>query len=299
MKIADSIVLFLDYIENERRLSPLTVRTYGEVLHVFEKYLECLGINDLNDLNAREIRSWQASLMENGDTARTVMKKMSSLRSWHRYLRKHELVKGDPFAKAATLKIEKKLPVFYKEKEVERIYDAEIFSDDFDGHRDRLILRMLYETGMRCSELVGLKEGSVDSSAQMIKVLGKRNKQRLIPIENELLQNIQRYLALKKEIGTESESLFVTSKGKSITSGHVYRIVKKYMSVLSNADRISPHVFRHTFATSMLNEGANIDAVKELLGHSSLASTEIYTHVTREHLKENYKHAHPRAKKHL
>lgn len=295
MKTEDSIALFLDYIASERRLSALTVRTYQDALLEFHKYLGNNAIDTLDDIDSKAVREWQATQIEAGIAPRTVMKKISALKSWHRFLRKKGIVKGDIFAKVSTLKIDKKLPVFYKESEVSKLYNSETFPDTFEGERDKLLLRMLYETGMRRAEIAGLTESSIDLSARTIKVLGKRNKQRIIPIENELAQNIKRYLALKNKEYPDIEHFYITRKGTPLTTSHIYNIVKKYMSVLSNADRISPHVFRHTFATEMLNEGANIDAVKELLGHSSLAATEIYTHVTREHLKETYKHAHPRA----
>lgn len=295
MKTEDSIALFLDYIASERRLSALTVRTYQDALLEFHKYLGNNAIDTLDDIDSKAVREWQATQIEAGIAPRTVMKKISALKSWHRFLRKKGIAKGDIFAKVSTLKIDKKLPVFYKESEVSKLYNSETFPDTFEGERDKLLLRMLYETGIRRAEIAGLTESSIDLSARTIKVLGKRNKQRIIPIENELAQNIKRYLALKNKEYPDIEHFYITRKGTPLTTSHIYNIVKKYMSVLSNADRISPHVFRHTFATEMLNEGANIDAVKELLGHSSLAATEIYTHVTREHLKETYKHAHPRA----
>lgn len=295
MKTEDSIALFLDYIASERRLSALTVRTYQDALLEFHKYLGNNAIDTFDDIDSKAVREWQATQIEAGIAPRTVMKKISALKSWHRFLRKKGIAKGDIFAKVSTLKIDKKLPVFYKESEVSKLYNSETFPDTFEGERDKLLLRMLYETGMRRAEIAGLTESSIDLSARTIKVLGKRNKQRIIPIENELAQNIKRYLALKNKEYPDIEHFYITRKGTPLTTSHIYNIVKKYMSVLSNADRISPHVFRHTFATEMLNEGANIDAVKELLGHSSLAATEIYTHVTREHLKETYKHAHPRA----
>ena len=196
--------------------------------------------------------------------------------------------------------------MFFREKEAEQIYNAE-FPDTFEGQTERLVLRMLYETGMRRSELAMLTVGSVDLHALNIKVRGKRNKERIIPIENELANNISRYLALREETLRKqkalrpdmemTERLLINSKGRPISDNAVYQIVERYMRPISTADRTSPHVFRHTFATHMLSEGANIDAIKELLGHSSLSSTEIYTHVSREYLKETYKHAHPRANK--
>ena len=191
----------------------------------------------------------------------------------------------------------KKLPIFFREAEVAHIYDAGLYPDTFEGERDKLLLRILYETGIRRAEVVGLTESSVDLSAQTIKVLGKRNKERVIPIEFELSHTIANYLTLKHQMSTYDEALLVDAKGRALKYSHVHTIVKRYMSVLSNADRISTHVFRHTFATHMLKEGANIDAIKELLGHSSLDATEVYAHVTLEHLKDTYRHAHPRARK--
>ena len=200
-------------------------------------------------------------------------------------------------AKVTPPKRPKRLPVFFRKNEVEHLYDEGLFPDDFKGRRDSLILRMLYETGMRRSELTGLREASVDLNALTVKVLGKRNKERLIPIENELAHNISDYLALKQQTVGDNEWLFVTPAGKPVSAQQVYDTVKHYMSLLSSADRISPHVFRHSFATHMLNEGANIEAIKELLGHADLATTEVYTHVTREHLRDQYLHAHPRGNK--
>jgi integrase/recombinase XerC len=231
---------------------------------------------------------------------------MAALRAWFKYLRMHQGLGRDIMARVVPPKRPERLPVFFRESEVEQIY-SEDFPDTFDGQMERLVLRMLYETGMRRSELAGLTLSSVDLASLSIKVRGKRNKERIIPIEAELAHNISRYLALREETmpvqavqcpGMElTDRLFVNSKGKPVSDGKVYRIVERYMRPLSHAERTSPHVFRHTFATHMLNEGANIDAIKELLGHSSLSSTEIYTHVSREYLKETYKHAHPRAYK--
>ena len=200
-------------------------------------------------------------------------------------------------AKVSAPRQPKRLPIFFKEGELEHLYDEGLFPDDFIGRRDRLMLRMLYETGIRRSELAGLKVQEVDFSSLTIKVLGKRNKERIIPIESELAHNISEYIALKEQEKGASEWLFVGRKGGQITPQDIYLTVKKYMPLLSNADRISPHVFRHSFATHILNEGGNIQAIKELLGHEKLETTEIYTHVTREHLKEVYSTAHPRARK--
>lgn len=297
MTVAESVDKFLDHIANERRLSPRTVESYSDTLVRFTAFLAEQESVELADLDARQIRDFQMELMDTGHTPRTTNKMLSAIHSWCRYLRKKGWIAYDPFQKVSTIKTDKKLPIFYKENEVEHIYDAELFPDTFEGQRDRLLLRILYETGIRRSEAVGLTEASVDLDALQVKVLGKRNKERLIPIENELAHNIRRFLALKRERGISTESLLPNENGTPLTSSKLYTTVRKYMAQISTADRISPHVFRHSFATHMLNEGANIDAIKELLGHTDLMATEVYTHVTREHLKEAYSHAHPRSKK--
>lgn len=297
MKIEEAIDRFHNYIANERRMASGTVHNYIDDLHDFADWLGRIEIDDLEEVTACEVREWQMEHMDRGEAPGTVKRRLSSLSSFFRYLRRHALFDRDIMAKVSAPRQPKRLPVFFKEKELEHLYDEGLFTDDFMGRRDRLMLRMLYETGMRRSELAGLREASVDFSSSTIKVLGKRNKERIIPIESELAHNIKEYIALKWQEMGESEWLFVGRKGRQITPNDVYVTVKKYMTVLSNADRISPHVFRHSFATHILNEGGNIQAIKELLGHADLATTEVYTHVTREHLKEVYKYAHPRGRK--
>jgi integrase/recombinase XerC len=297
LKTAEAIERFHTYIATERRMAAGTVRNYIDDLEDFDTWLRSQDIEVLDDVTAREVRGWQMEHMERGEKAGTVKRRLSSLSSFFRYLRRHGLFEADIMAKVSAPKQPKRLPVFFKEKETEHLYDEGLFPDTFMGQRDKLMLRMLYETGMRRSELAGLKTASVDFSSLTIKVLGKRNKERIIPIENELAHNIKEYLALKEQEKGASEWLFVGARGRQITPQDVYLTVKKYMTALSDADRISPHVFRHSFATHILNEGGNIEAIKELLGHADLATTEVYTHVTREHLKEVYKHAHPRGKR--
>ena len=306
VKIQNAIQSFAEYIAVERRLSPGTVKYYVGVVKQFAQYLEREHVSEVEDIKGADVRGWQMSLINDGKRPGTVVRDMAAVRAWVKYLRLRQGLKRDIMAKVVTPKRPVRLPVFFRENEVERIYSDE-FPDTFDGQMERLVLRMLYETGMRRSELASLTLSSVDLSSLNIKILGKRNKERIVPIESELAHNISRYLALREEVlalraeqqsGEEqTDRLFVTGKGKAVSDGMVYRIVERYMRPLSHAERTSPHVFRHTFATHMLNEGANIDAIKELLGHSSLSSTEIYTHVSREHLKETYKHAHPRANK--
>ena len=297
MKVDEAIERFHTYIATERRLAEGTVYNYLLDLRDFSAWLEAQQITDLDDLTAREVRSWQMHHMDLGENPGTVKRRLSSLSSFFRFLRRHGLYDVDIMAKISAPRQPKRLPVFFKEGELEHLYDDGLFPNDFIGQRDKLMLRMLYETGMRRSELAGLRVASVDFSALTVKVLGKRNKERIIPIENELAHNISQYLALKEQEKGASEWLFVGRKGQKITPKDIYYTVKKYMPGLSNADRISPHVFRHSFATHILNEGGNIQAIKELLGHESLATTEVYTHVSREHLQEVYRYAHPRGQK--
>ena len=306
MKIDEAIQRFTDYVSSERRLAEGTVRYYISEVERFGRYLYSQDIHLIEEISAQDVRSWQMSLMEEGEAAGTVTKQIAALRTWFKFLRKKGYTDTDIMVKITPPKRAKRLPIFFREDEVEQIYD-DIYPNDYDGELDKLVLRMLYETGMRRSELANVTLGNINLDELTIKVRGKRNKERIIPIEDELAHNISRFIALrntmveelkaKKPTVANTDRLLVNSKGRVVSDGMIYLIVEKYMAPRSNAERTSPHVFRHTFATHMLNEGANIDAIKELLGHSDLAATEVYTHVTREHLKDTYKHAHPRATK--
>ena len=297
MKMEEAIARFHDYIATERRMAPATVEGYMTDLGDLQEYVAALGVEELDDLTSNDLRAWEMEHLGRGEAPATVKRKLAAVGSWLRFLRRHGLFDRDLMAKVSAPRLPKRLPVFFRESETEHLYDEGLFGDDFKGRRDRLMLRILYETGIRRSELVGLKESSVDFGTLTLKVLGKRNKERLIPIENELAHNISEYIALKHQNGCAEEWLFLNSKGKQMSGESVYHVVRKYMTRLSNADRISPHVFRHSFATHILEEGGNIRAIQELLGHESLATTEQYTHVTREHLKEVYRQAHPRGRK--
>ena len=306
VKIDEAIQRFTDYVSSERRLAEGTVRYYISEVERFGRYLYSLDIHLIEEISAQDVRSWQMSLMEEGEAAGTVTKQIAALRAWFKFLRKKGYTDTDIMVKITPPKRAKRLPIFFREDEVEQIYD-DIYPNDYDGELDKLVLRMLYETGMRRSELANVTLGNINLDELTIKVRGKRNKERIIPIEDELAHNISRFIALrntmveelkaKKPTVANTDRLLVNSKGRVVSDGMIYLIVEKYMAPRSNAERTSPHVFRHTFATHMLNEGANIDAIKELLGHSDLAATEVYTHVTREHLKDTYKHAHPKKTK--
>ena len=303
---AESTVDALKRLEKGDRFDLVITMYYVGEVERFGRYLEAQKIEEVDEVEAYHVRDWQMELMSAGEAVGTVLKQLAALRAWFKYLRRQGYCERDIMAKITPPKTPKRLPVFFREKEVERIY-ADMFPHTFDGEMEKLVLRMLYETGMRRSELAMLRLGGLDLSAGSIKVRGKGDKERIIPIENELAQNISRFLTLREEKieelkcadehYEETDRLLINGKGRAVSDGMIYLIVKRYMSPITTAERVSPHVFRHSFATHMLNEGANIDAIKELLGHSDLGTTEVYTHVAREHLKETYKHAHPRANK--
>lgn len=300
VKIEEAIQRFADHITVERHLSPTTVRYYVREAADFAQYLASQEVTDIEKIEPYDVRDWLMVQMEKNSPA-TVRKKHAALSAWITYLRKNKYLARDIMASVSIPQQPTRQPIFFRESEVEHIYD-DIYPPTYEGALAKLVLRMLYETGMRRSELASLTVQDVNLSKLTIKILGKGNKMRIIPIENELAHNISQYLALRdekmaEEKAADSRRLLINSKGRPVSDSMIYSIVEQYMPALSNADRVSPHVFRHTFATHMLNEGADINAVKELLGHSSLDSTEIYTHVSRERLKETYKHAHPRATK--
>ncbi|MBQ0016431.1 MAG: tyrosine-type recombinase/integrase [Bacteroidales bacterium] len=294
MTVGDAIQRYLLYVKTERRMSPATYTVYESELNAFAAFLNGQGIDNVEDIIPQVPRMWQMQCAEQGKAPRSILRMLSSLRGWCRYCRRMGWIHVDFMAKTVSPKCPKSLPVFFREHDAEQIYNQQLFPDTFEGCRDQLILQLLYETGMRRGELVMLCIDAIDVGSATIKVLGKRNKERYIPIENELLQNILHYITLRNELPCEDNRLIVGVNGKPCTGSQIYSVVRKYMS-FANADKISPHVFRHSFATHILNQGGDIIAIKELLGHSSLAATEVYTHVSREHLKEAYNHAHPRA----
>lgn len=291
------IEAFLDYLRLERNYSERTIVSYGTDLREFEEYLEETEAElDFTKVHADHVRNWISGLMDKGRTATSVNRKLSSLRSFYRFLLKKELVVVNPMLKIVGPKKEKPLPSFVREKDMDRLLDELSFGGGFEGCRDRVILEVFYATGVRLSELIGLNEADVDFSARLIKVTGKRNKQRLIPFGNELMEELLIYNKVRTETfpgGTEA--FFVRKNGERMYPVQVYRLVKRNLSKVVTLKRRSPHVLRHTFATAMLNGNAELRAVQELLGHESLATTEIYTHATFEELKKVYEQAHPRA----
>lgn len=288
---------FLKYLRLERNCSERTIVAYGTDLREFEEFFKSVDEGlDFTIVDADLVRSWMVFLMENGSLATTVNRKLSSLRSFFCFLLREGKIKVDPMLKVVGPKKKKPLPAFLKEKEMNRLLDELPFEGDFEGCRDRTVLEVFYATGMRLSELIGLNDADVDFSSGLIKVTGKRSKQRLIPFGDELKKDLLAYIKVRNEAFPDgTEAFFVLKSGKRMYPVGVYRLVKEHLSKVATLKKRSPHVLRHTFATAMLNHNAELRAVKELLGHESLTTTEIYTHATFEELKKVYKQAHPRA----
>ena len=288
---------FLAYLRLERNYSEKTVVSYGIDLREFEGYFkEADAELDFTTVDADVVRNWVMHLMDEGRAATSVNRKLSSLRSFYRFLLRKKAITVNPMAKVVGPKKKKPLPSFVREKDMDRVLDGLTFEEGFEGCRDRMVLEMFYATGMRLSELIGLDDADVDFSARLIKVTGKRNKQRLIPFGNELGEDLRIYIKVRDEaLPNGSDAFFVRKDGRRMYPMQVYRLVKRNLSKVVTLKKRSPHVLRHTFATAMLNDCAELRAVKELLGHESLTTTEVYTHTTFEELKKVYELAHPRA----
>ena len=288
---------FLDYLRYERNASPQTVQTYEESLRAFDSYLTFRdnGLS-IDSVDTDLIRDWMESLMDKGNSASTINKNLSALRSFYRFALKRGLVKKDPAHAVTGPKKSKPLPQFLREGEMDRLLDGLEWDSSFNNVRARTILILFYETGLRRSELVGLDDKDVDYDAAQLKVTGKRNKQRRVPFGAELAEQLKSYQAVRREkFGETCGAMFLSDKGERISGEQVYQIVRKYLSMVTSLKKRSPHVLRHTFATAMLNNGAGLESIKNLLGHASVSTTEIYTHTTFEQLKRIYKEAHPRA----
>lgn len=287
---------FLQYIRFEKRFSANTVLAYeNDLKQFFEFQKKLYEVEAPGDINQSMVRSWMVSMMEKGVGARSVNRKITSLKTFYKFLLRRGDVKTNPLLKVISPKVSKRLPVFVDEAKMKLLFTEVNFGDGFDAIRDRLILELLYATGMRRAELIGLTDERIDLYQCQVKVLGKRNKERIIPFTSKLKDLIEEYLIARKEIAPFPASFFVSSKGISMYPKMVYRIVTERLSAVTTLDKKSPHILRHTFATHMLNHGADINSVKELLGHANLSATQVYTHNTIEKLKEVYKQAHPRA----
>ena len=288
---------FLNYLKFERNRSDLTIKNYGEDLRAFKEFYGNLeGCHSWRSVDSDIIRDWMESMMDKGNNATSINRRLSALRSFYRFALARKLVDKDPVHGVTGPKKGRPLPQFLKENEMDRLLDAESWTEGFEDVRDRAIITTFYETGIRLSELIGLDDSMVDFSNRQLKVTGKRNKQRVIPFGEELLATLRDYMKCRdKEVNRQSEALFVTAKGQRMTSSQVREAVRKNLSKVCTLKKRTPHVLRHTFATAMLNNKAGIESVKKLLGHESLSTTEIYTHTTFEQLKREYYSAHPRA----
>lgn len=289
---------FLEYLRVERNYSSETLVSYENDLRQFETYFTNLDAElTWTSADMDIIRQWMVELMEMKYAATSVNRKLSTLRSFYKFLLLRGLLVQDPMRKVKGPKRKKPLPVFVKEQDMDRILNEKPDAENFEEVRNHLIIETFYATGLRRSELIGLDDKAVDFGASVIKVTGKRNKQRLVPFGKELREDMQAYIQLRTQKVPErsSDAFFVNLDGKRMSAGTVYNLVRKCLTEVVALKKRSPHVLRHTFATSMLNHDANLEVVKELLGHESLSTTEIYTHTTFEELKQIYKQAHPRA----
>lgn len=288
---------FLDYLRRELNRSQRTVDSYGEDLRAFETYFQNLsGSLSWETVDSDVIRNWMEHMVDKGNKATSVSRRLSALRTFYRYALTRHLVDSDPAHKVRCPKKEKPLPQFLKEKEMDDLLDRQKWGDDYKSVLSRTIIMTFYETGVRLSELLGLDDKSVDFVNQVLRVTGKGDKQRVIPFGDELSESLTDYIKLRNAtVGTKSSALFLSVKGKRMNANAVRDIVKDGLTRVSSLKKRSPHVLRHTFATAMLNHDAGIESLKKLLGHAKLSTTEIYTHTTFEQLKRVYTEAHPRA----
>jgi integrase/recombinase XerC len=290
---------FLDYIAYEKRYSLHTLTAYRSDLEQFSEFLSRqYQITDLTQADHQLIRSWIVSLMEEGHSARTVNRKITTLKSFFKFQVKEGLLTENPMSRVVAPKTNHRLPVFIEQDNMTTLFEDIDFGEGYPASRDRLILEMFYATGMRLSELINLTYNDLDLYKNMVKVTGKRNKQRIIPLTGNMVSLLRNYVDVKKGAFPAEEQdsyLFLTDKGEQLYPRMVYRLVRHYLDKITTISKRSPHVIRHTFATHMLNNGADLNAIKEILGHANLAATQVYTHNTIEKLKSIYKQAHPRA----
>jgi len=287
---------FISYLKNEKRYSSHTVVAYKNDLDQFVLFCtEMIGDFNVKEVSSKVVRSWVVHLMEQQLSPRSASRKVTTVKSFYKYLMREQIVENNPAVNIPLPKIRKKLPNFIEEDNLHRLLDDGFFSDDFSGIRDKLIISLLYGTGVRLAELQGLKEIDFNKKEYLIRVIGKRNKERVIPYPRSINNLLELYVETRnKEFGFTPERLLVTDKGKPVYEKLIYRVVKNNLSKVTSLEKKSPHVLRHSYATHLLNKGADLNAVKELLGHSNLAATQVYTHTTFERLHDIYKQAHPR-----
>ena len=289
---------YLKYLRFEKRYSSHTIRAYTDDLQQFKSFIQPhseLHEQTLTEIDHRLVRKWIIHLYNKKLSARSINRKISSLKKFYKFLIQNQIIEINPLDKVILPKISKKLPEFIKQEEITNLFDQIYFPDNFEGIRDKLILELLYGSGMRLSELISLKEQDIDLTNLTIKVLGKRNKERIIPFPKYLTNSISTYIQSKNEKNLNNDILLVTLKGKKAYPKLIYRIVTKYLGLVTTNESKNPHILRHTYATHLLNNGADLNAIKELLGHANLSATQIYTHNTFKKLNKIYKLAHPRA----
>ena len=291
---------FLQYLQKEKNYSAYTIKAYHKDLEVFKQFLQDNHI-DLVSATSKDVRLWIAHLSEQNLSEKTINRKIATLKSFYKFLLKTDTIQASPMVQLKSMKVRRQVPVPFSQNEMHNLLDKNLFSNDFEGRRDYAIIALLYSTGIRQGELIAIKLSAIDFHKKELKVLGKRNKERLIPLLDHTIEAVQSYIEIKNKYFAGSpdidDYLWLTKKGKKIYEVLVYRVINSYLSKVSVKHKKSPHMLRHTFATHLLNNGADLNSIKELLGHSSLAATQVYTHSSIQELKNIYKKAHPRSRK--
>ncbi len=284
---------FIEHLVAEKRFSDHTVKSYITDLKQFFDFLknEFEITNHISEVQFQLVRAWIASMLEQGLNPRSVNRKISTLRSYYKFLIREGKISENPMLKVIAPKLSKRLPVFIEEDQIEYLLDKIDFEEGFIGRRNKLIIELFYVTGIRLSELINIKKDDIDFYNRVIKILGKRNKERLIPLSSNIIKDLKNFISNN----TITDFLFTNDNGNKLYPRLVYRVVHRYIGKISSVSKKSPHILRHTFATHMLNNGADINAIKNLLGHANLSATQVYTHNSIERLKKVYKQAHPRA----
>ena len=298
MDISAAVARFIDYLKFEKRYSVHSIQAYQHDLEQCCFFLsQQYGVASVDEIGTSMIRTWLAQLKDDGMEARTINRKLSALKSWFKFMRRQQWVSTNPLVILNGPKVPRKLPSFANEAEIDKLWSSIAYPDTWLGLTEKMILELLYQTGMRRAELINLKESQIDKSQRVLRILGKGNKERLIPVSPELLEHLTNYLAEKRRQleAPDITYVLVNEKGKKLTAHVVYKTVVKYLGEVTSLAKRSPHIMRHSFATHLANAGADLNAIKELLGHSSLAATQIYTHNTIEILKDVYRQAHPKA----
>ncbi len=287
---------FISYLKYEKRYSSHTTTAYNKDLDQFVLFCtEMVGEFNIREIDSGVLRKWVLSLMNEGYQPQSIKRKVSSVKAFFRFLMKNEIIETNPFIDVPLPKVRKKLPYFLNESSLHHLLDDGFFPNDFEGVRDKLIITLLYGTGIRRAELLQLKDNSFDRKNKLVRVMGKRRKERIVPYPESVNLVLEQYIEIRnREIGTSRDALLVTEKGEPVYDKLIYRTVQKYLEQVTSLEKKSPHVIRHSYATHLLNRGADLNAVKELLGHANLSATQIYTHMTFEKIQKVYKQAHPR-----